>query len=185
MHLEHQQLSASTPHIIPPCRQAEHGPDSQAVLVALPGVDIEAVQQEVQRQCDLLPRAETTRRALSHSRIVQAGSREEAAALSNRWAAGCVSGWGRLGALGMQQCGSPGCTSWLVRLLVLMLLSLCNQLPFSSQRCACSAFSAQLRARAPDCECGGRGGVAAAAGQRGVGVPGPLHPRVCGRLCQR
>ncbi|KAI7845187.1 hypothetical protein COHA_001232 [Chlorella ohadii] len=66
--------------------QAEHGPDSQAVLVALPGVDIEAVQQEVQRQCDLLPRAETTRRALSHSRIVQAGSREEAAALSNSYA---------------------------------------------------------------------------------------------------
>lgn len=67
-----------------PYLQAEHGPDSQAVLVALPGVDIEAVQLEVQRQCDLLPRAETTRRALSHSRIVQAGSREEAAALSNR-----------------------------------------------------------------------------------------------------
>ena len=63
--------------------------------MALPGVDIEAVQQEVQRQCDLLPRAETTRRALSHSRIVQAGSREEAAALSNRCAAGClVLRWG-------------------------------------------------------------------------------------------
>lgn len=61
--------------------------------MALPGVDIEAVQQEVQRQCDLLPRAETTRRALSHSRIVQAGSREEAAALSNRWAVGCVCWW--------------------------------------------------------------------------------------------
>ncbi|KAL4458153.1 hypothetical protein ABPG75_013018 [Micractinium tetrahymenae] len=66
--------------------QAEHGPDSQAVLVALPGVDVEAVQREVERQCDLLPRAETTRRALAHSSIVQVGSKEEAAALSNKYA---------------------------------------------------------------------------------------------------
>ncbi|KAL4435006.1 hypothetical protein ABPG77_003831 [Micractinium sp. CCAP 211/92] len=66
--------------------QAEHGPDSQAVLVALPGVDVEAVQREVDRQCDLLPRAETTRRALAHSSIVQVGSKEEAAALSNEYA---------------------------------------------------------------------------------------------------
>lgn len=66
--------------------QAEHGPDSQAVLVALPGVNIEAVQREVERQCDLLPRAETTRKALSHSCIVQVGSKEEAAEFSNRCA---------------------------------------------------------------------------------------------------
>lgn len=66
--------------------QAEHGPDSQAVLVALPGVDVAAVQREVERQCDLLPRAETTRRALAHSSIVQVGSKEEAAALSNEYA---------------------------------------------------------------------------------------------------
>lgn len=66
--------------------QAEHGPDSQAVLVALPGVDVDAVQREVERQCDLLPRAETTRRALTHSSIVQVGSKEQAAALSNKYA---------------------------------------------------------------------------------------------------
>ncbi|GAB4815391.1 hypothetical protein N2152v2_002437 [Parachlorella kessleri] len=66
--------------------QAEHGPDSQAVLVALPGVDVEAIQQEVEHQCSLLPRAEMTRRALSHSCIVQVGSREEAAQFSNRYA---------------------------------------------------------------------------------------------------
>lgn len=51
--------------------------------MALPGVDVAAVQREVERQCDLLPRAETTRRALAHSSIVQVGSKEEAAALSN------------------------------------------------------------------------------------------------------
>lgn len=64
--------------------QAEHGPDSQAVLVALPGVDVAAVQAAVEQQCNLLPRADMTRRALTHSRIVQVDSKEEAAAFSNR-----------------------------------------------------------------------------------------------------
>ncbi len=53
--------------------QAEHGPDSQVVLLALPGVDLEAVEAEVQRQCDALPRNETARKALTHSCIVQVG----------------------------------------------------------------------------------------------------------------
>eukprot|EP00798_Chlamydomonas_sp_ICE-L_P028699 gene28698-31864_t len=35
--------------------QAEHGPDSQVVLVALPGVDITRLQQEVDKQCEALP----------------------------------------------------------------------------------------------------------------------------------
>ena len=85
--------------------QAEHGPDSQAVLVALPGVDLEAVQREVARQCDLLPRADTTRRALSHSSIVQVRSKEEAAELSNRCAGTA------LGAAGWVGCWLPaaGC----------------------------------------------------------------------------
>ncbi len=52
--------------------QAEHGPDSQVVLLALPGVDLGAVQMEVARQCDALPRAETARKALAHSCVVQA-----------------------------------------------------------------------------------------------------------------
>jgi len=46
--------------------------------VALPGVDIEAVEEQVQRQCDALPRAEAARSALSHSCIVRVGGREEA-----------------------------------------------------------------------------------------------------------
>lgn len=66
--------------------QAEHGPDSQAVLVALPGVDVEGIQNEVERQCNMLPRADVTRRALSHSCIVQVESREAAAAFSNQYA---------------------------------------------------------------------------------------------------
>ena len=55
--------------------QAEHGPDSQVVLLALPGVDLDAVQMEVSRQCDALPRNDTARKALSHSCIVQVGGR--------------------------------------------------------------------------------------------------------------
>lgn len=51
---------------------------AQVVLVALPGVDIDAVEEQVQRQCDALPRAEAARSALSHSCIVRVGGREEA-----------------------------------------------------------------------------------------------------------
>ena len=60
--------------------QAEHGPDSQVVLLALPGVDLDAVQHAVQKQCDELPRNETARKALSHSCVVQVGCRGSAAA---------------------------------------------------------------------------------------------------------
>lgn len=43
----------------------------QVVLVALPGVDLAAVEAEVQKQCDALPRNETARKALGHSYVVQ------------------------------------------------------------------------------------------------------------------
>jgi histidinol dehydrogenase len=48
---------------------------SQVVLVALPGVDLDAVQGEVDRQCDALPRGSTAREALSHSCIVRVDSK--------------------------------------------------------------------------------------------------------------
>lgn len=66
--------------------QAEHGPDSQVVLLALPGVDLDAVQMELSRQCDALPRAETARRALAHSCVVQVSGRDEAVRVSNAYA---------------------------------------------------------------------------------------------------
>lgn len=43
--------------------------------MALPGVDLEEVESEVQKQCDALPRNEVARQALSHSCIVKAASR--------------------------------------------------------------------------------------------------------------
>lgn len=46
----------------------------QVVLVALPGVDLEAVQREVDAQCDALPRGDTARQALSHSCVVRVDS---------------------------------------------------------------------------------------------------------------
>ncbi|KAI8469321.1 MAG: histidinol dehydrogenase [Monoraphidium minutum] len=64
--------------------QAEHGPDSQVVLLALPGVDLDAVQMEVARQCDALPRSETARKALAHSCVVS--GRDEACRISNAYA---------------------------------------------------------------------------------------------------
>lgn len=48
--------------------QAEHGPDSQVVLVISgDDVDIKAIEEEVQKQCDSLPRGDFASKALSHS----------------------------------------------------------------------------------------------------------------------
>ncbi|KIY92249.1 histidinol dehydrogenase [Monoraphidium neglectum] len=66
--------------------QAEHGPDSQVVLLALPGVDLDAVQMEVSRQCDALPRSDTARKALAHSCVVTVSGKEEACRISNAYA---------------------------------------------------------------------------------------------------
>ena len=77
--------SLPAPQHIPPPSQAEHGPDSQVVLVALPGVDLSAVQAEVERQCDALPRNDTARKALAHSYAVRVPSVAEAIKFSNMW----------------------------------------------------------------------------------------------------
>ena len=66
--------------------QAEHGPDSQVVLVALPGVDLDALNAAVAAQTAALPRGDVAVRALAHSCIVRAAGREEAAAFSNMYA---------------------------------------------------------------------------------------------------
>jgi len=51
--------------------QAEHGPDSQVVLViAGEGVDLNAIEQELSKQCKSLPRGEFAAKALTHSFIV-------------------------------------------------------------------------------------------------------------------
>ncbi|KAI4322024.1 hypothetical protein L6164_021752 [Bauhinia variegata] len=67
--------------------QAEHGPDSQVVLViAGDGVDLNGIQEELNKQCKSLPRGEFASKALSHSFIVYARDMLEAITFSNLYA---------------------------------------------------------------------------------------------------
>ncbi len=66
--------------------QAEHGPDSQAMLLCLSQEFAEAVASETARQLALLPRRDIAAKALENSRLVVLGSREEAVAFANCYA---------------------------------------------------------------------------------------------------
>ena len=66
--------------------QAEHGPDSQVVLVAFSENFATRVTTALERQLAGLPRATIARRALAQSRIFIASGRAEAAAIANRYA---------------------------------------------------------------------------------------------------
>lgn len=66
--------------------QAEHGPDSQAILVSTTAELIENVSSELVRQLTTLPRNEIARSALERSYAVRVHSLEEAMEFSNRYA---------------------------------------------------------------------------------------------------
>ena len=66
--------------------QAEHGPDSQVILLSDSVELIERVEREVERQCDGLPRAEIARQALAQSRLIAVDSLAQAVEVSNRYA---------------------------------------------------------------------------------------------------
>ena len=66
--------------------QAEHGIDSQVLLISTSEEMINKVQDEVNRQLDLLPRKEIAQKALENSRCVLVASTEEMMALSNAYA---------------------------------------------------------------------------------------------------
>ncbi|XP_054801632.1 histidinol dehydrogenase, chloroplastic-like [Prosopis cineraria] len=67
--------------------QAEHGPDSQVVLVIVgDGVDLKAILEELSKQCYSLPRGDFASKALSHSFIVYARDMLEAITFSNLYA---------------------------------------------------------------------------------------------------
>ena len=66
--------------------QAEHGVDSQVVLITTSSKLIDDVQQEVDRQLDMLPRKEIAQRALENSRIILVRDKKEAIDLSNAYA---------------------------------------------------------------------------------------------------
>lgn len=68
--------------------QAEHGTDSQVVLIAI-GLDEEqlaAIEAELHAQANALPRVDIVRGAIEHSITLVVGSIEEAMDLSNRYA---------------------------------------------------------------------------------------------------
>jgi len=66
--------------------QAEHGPDSQVVLLTDSATLVEAVAAEVARQLAELPREAIATRALEHARLVKVDSIAEAIAISNDYA---------------------------------------------------------------------------------------------------
>lgn len=66
--------------------QAEHGPDSQVVLVSLSRALLPRVAAEVEKQLADLPRAAIARRALAQSRFILAANPAEAAAIANAYA---------------------------------------------------------------------------------------------------
>lgn len=66
--------------------QAEHGPDSQVILLSDSRALLEAVALEVDRQCALLPRAATASQALAQSRLIEVTSLAQAVEVSNRYA---------------------------------------------------------------------------------------------------
>jgi len=66
--------------------QAEHGPDSQVVLVAFSAGFANRVLAQLEKQLAGLPRAAVARRALARSRVLLANSRAEAIEIANRYA---------------------------------------------------------------------------------------------------
>ncbi len=66
--------------------QAEHGMDSQVMLVSTSESLLRAVEQELEAQLLVLPRAIIAKKALDHSRFIQVDSLEMAAEVSNRYA---------------------------------------------------------------------------------------------------
>ena len=66
--------------------QAEHGTDSQVLLITTSEQMLGKVEQEVNRQLELLPRKEIAAKTLVNSQMVLVGSKDEAVALSNLYA---------------------------------------------------------------------------------------------------
>lgn len=66
--------------------QAEHGPDSQVILLSPCDALIDAVAREVESQCASLPRVAIARQALARSRLIRVDSLAQAVEVSNRYA---------------------------------------------------------------------------------------------------
>ncbi|MHB1056478.1 MAG: histidinol dehydrogenase [Rhodanobacter sp.] len=66
--------------------QAEHGPDSQVILLSPSAALLDRVATEVERQCAALPRGAIAAQALAQSRLIAVDSLAQAVEVSNRYA---------------------------------------------------------------------------------------------------
>lgn len=66
--------------------QAEHGVDSQAILITTSEDIIDKVKNEVEKQLAVLPRKEITEKSLSHSKLILVNSIDKAIEMSNEYA---------------------------------------------------------------------------------------------------
>ena len=66
--------------------QAEHGADSQAILVTASEAIVEPVVKAICEQVERLPRKEITEKALSHSRVIVLRNQEEVIDFTNQYA---------------------------------------------------------------------------------------------------
>ncbi|MCD7816570.1 MAG: histidinol dehydrogenase [Bacteroides sp.] len=66
--------------------QAEHGVDSQSMLITTSATLIRAVTEEVERQLEQLPRKEIAARSLEHSKLILIDNMELAVEMMNRYA---------------------------------------------------------------------------------------------------
>jgi len=66
--------------------QAEHGADSQVLLIASNGSIVDQVQLELEKQLAALPRQDFATKALGHSKAIVIASREDAIQLINAYA---------------------------------------------------------------------------------------------------
>ncbi|KGM54840.1 histidinol dehydrogenase [Lysobacter daejeonensis GH1-9] len=66
--------------------QAEHGPDSQVLLLSDDAALIDAVAEQLERQLAMLSRAGVARRALESSRLIQVDTLQQAFDISNAYA---------------------------------------------------------------------------------------------------
>lgn len=66
--------------------QAEHGEDSQVILVSIAGAKLTEIEEELQKQFQSLPRKEIAQKALEKSRIVIAQNEQEALTIINMYA---------------------------------------------------------------------------------------------------
>ncbi len=65
--------------------QAEHGPDSQVILISTSEQMIEAVEREVELQLEVLPRKEMAQRSIANSKLIYLENKELAMEIINEY----------------------------------------------------------------------------------------------------